>query len=361
MYKTLVRPLLFLIPAETVHHAIAAGIRILYRVPGVPALFRHLFKPGIEVETVDIAGLKFRGRVGLAAGFDKNATLFNEFASFGFSHIEVGTVTPLPQPGNPRPRLFRLPKDKALINRMGFNNLGVHSMSHNLAKRKAHIVIGGNIGKNTLTPNESAEDDFASCLEVLYPHVDYIAVNISCPNINGMEKLQEQDSLRKILVRTMAYRNIQPLFKPVFLKISPDLPDDQVDEAISMCLEYGVNGIIASNTTKKRAKLITQSGRLEQIGPGGLSGAPLRQHTLERISYICKQSDGRLPVIAVGGIMNELDAVKAIRSGATLIQMYTGFIYEGPFIVKKINRALHKELAGQSADLSKTESNQLHT
>jgi dihydroorotate dehydrogenase len=337
MYKSLLRPILFRIDPERVHHMVVIAVKFFDMVPGINRVMTRFTNKPDPSGGVTIAGLHFPNRVGLAAGFDKNAEFFNEFAMFGFSFIEVGTVTPKPQPGNKKPRLFRLKNDHALINRMGFNNKGLERAVSKLRKRKSGLIIGGNIGKNTATANENATADYAACFEGLYDYVDYFAINVSCPNIAGMEKLQDQDSLRDILLSVMKIRSQKAIRKPVFLKISPDLTYKQIDEVLELYTEVGLDGIIATNTTTNRNCL---SEKAESYGPGGLSGKPLATRSIEIVSYICKQSGGMIPVIGVGGIMNKDDAVAMIRAGARLLQVYTGFIYEGPFLVRNINIAL---------------------
>jgi len=339
MYKSVLRPILFRIDPERVHHLVVLAVKFFDKIPGVRrAMIRFTNKPDPS-GGVTIAGLHFPNRVGMAAGFDKNAGFFDEFSMFGFSFIEIGTVTPKPQPGNAKPRLFRLRNESALINRMGFNNKGMEHAVNQLRNRKSQVIIGGNIGKNTATANENAAADYAVCFEGLYDSVDYFAINVSCPNIAGMEKLQDQDSLREILLSVMKIRAQKPVNKPVFLKISPDLTFRQIDEAIELCTEVGLDGIIATNTTTDRNCLAEKA---DHYGPGGLSGKPLAPRSLEIISYICKQSGGAIPVIGVGGIMNKDDALAMIRAGARLLQVYTGFIYEGPFLVRDINIALRE-------------------
>ncbi len=340
MYKSLLRPLLFRIDPEKVHHMVVSAVKVLDKIPGVANAMTRFTSFPDPTGGVTIGGLHFPGRVGLAAGFDKNGDFFNEFSMFGFSFIEIGTVTPLPQKGNPKPRLFRLKNDMALINRMGFNNNGVAEAVKKLDGKHKKVIIGGNIGKNTLTPNEHAPVDYAACFDALYEHVDYFTINVSCPNIAGMEKLQDHNSLRSIVDAVMRIRLKKSPYKPVFLKISPDLTFSQLDEVISMYAEAGLDGIIATNTTTDRNCLSTPAEKVNAFGSGGLSGKPLTSRTVEMISYICKQSGGTIPVIGVGGIMNENDAIDMIRAGARLLQVYTGFIYEGPFLVKRINRAL---------------------
>ncbi len=342
MYKSLIRPFFFLFDPEKVHHAVVFMIKAAYRIPGVPFLLRRITMPSGNHNAVTIAGLRFPGKVGLAAGFDKNAGFYREFSMFGFGFLEIGTVTPKPQPGNPKPRLFRLTADNALINRMGFNNKGVDYAVQQLRNKPASMVIGGNIGKNTDTPNEAAVADYADCFEKLYDSVDYFVINVSCPNIHGLEKLQDQDSLREIILAVTTIRSQKPARKPVFLKISPDLSRAHLDETISLCRENGMDGIIATNTTRERTGLTTDPVRIREIGNGGLSGKPLSENTVETVSYICKQTANSLPVIASGGIMSVDDALRVLDAGAALLQVYTGFIYEGPFLVSKINKAIQK-------------------
>ncbi len=340
MYKSVLRPILFQIDPERVHHMVVLAVKFIDKIPGIrKAMTRFTNKPDPS-GGVTIAGLHFSNRVGLAAGFDKNAGFFDEFSMFGFSFIEIGTVTPRAQPGNHKPRLFRLKNDNALINRMGFNNKGLDQAIGKLKKRTSRVIIGGNIGKNTATANENAAADYAACFEGLYDSVDYFALNVSCPNIAGMEKLQDKDSLREILLSVMKIRAQKPVRKPVFLKISPDLTFSQIDEVIDLYAEAGLDGIIATNTTTDRNCLSINPKQVENFGPGGLSGKPLTNRSVEIISYICKQSGGAIPVIGVGGIMNKDDALSMIRAGARLLQVYTGFIYEGPFLVRDINIAL---------------------
>ena len=344
MYKALIRPLLFLFDAEQIHHLIVKLVKSLALIPGFKQIAGFFFRYSGSKLTTTLAGLEFKNKVGLAAGFDKNAEIYQQFASFGFSFIEIGTVTPLPQPGNQKPRLFRLPKDRALINRMGFNNKGVAYAVNQLKKRDHSVIIGGNIGKNTETTDEKASDDYVKCFNALYDDVDYLTVNVSCPNIAGLEKLQDRDSLKEILHRIMEERNKKNFRKPVFLKISPDLSFQHIDEIIALCHEEGVDGIIATNTTTKRENLVTPDSRVKEIGQGGLSGAPLKNQVLQVISYICKQTKNTLPVIGSGGVLTPEDAVDLIKAGASLVQVYTGFIYEGPFLAKRINKALEKYL-----------------
>ena len=339
MYRKIFRPVLFLLDPETAHRFVSTAIKLIYFIPLINFIFRKAFS-SVRVRPVEFAGLHFKGRVGLAAGFDKNADYFRAFGMFGFSFIEIGTVTPLAQTGNKKPRLFRIPTDQAMINRMGFNNKGVDYACMQLRKNKKDIIIGGNIGKNTVTPNDLAHLDYALCFEKLYDLVDYFTVNISCPNITGMEKLQDQESIRKILKEIMKIRNQKPVLKPVFLKISPDLTFSRIDDIIAVYREMKLDGLIATNTTTTRKGLTITEDKIASIGNGGLSGKPLKDKVKEIIVYICKQSNNEIPVIASGGIMSEKDALEMIESGAKLVQVYTGFIYAGPLIVKRIERLI---------------------
>jgi dihydroorotate dehydrogenase len=342
MYKFLIRPLLFMFSAETIHHAVVFVLKVLKYIPGKKALLRLFFMSRNEQLKRTVFGLEFQNPVGLAAGFDKNAEVYDIMDGFGFSFVEIGTVTPLGQPGNPKPRLFRLKKDKALINRMGFNNKGLVNTVKKLKKRTSKVIVGGNIGKNTLTPNEKATDDYVRCFNDLYPYVDYFVVNVSCPNISDLRKLQDRESLMQILSNLKQLNNEKPTPKPLLLKISPDLTFQQLDDTIDIVEHTGIDGIVAVNTTITRTGLSASEEMIKSIGNGGLSGKPLKARALEMIKYIADKTDGRLPIIGVGGIMNANDAIEMLNAGASLIQVYTGFIYKGPSMVKKINNALVK-------------------
>ncbi len=340
MYRNIIRPFLFLFSPETIHHLVVNLIRFFFSIPGIQKLVIKIYAVEHPKLHRDFLGLPFSNPVGLAAGFDKDALIYNHFRSFGFSFIEIGTVTPLPQPGNPKPRSFRIPEDEGLINRMGFNNLGVDQAVERLKNRKPGLIIGGNIGKNTQTPNETAVNDYEICFRKLYEYVDYFVVNVSCPNITNMKELQDKDSLLKILRRLMEVRKEMIQRKPVLLKISPDLNFAQIDEVIEIVEETGTDGIVATNTTISRDNLKTDSKIIFQIGKGGMSGKPVQQRSTEIIRYINQKTRGKLPVIGVGGIMSVADAKEKIKAGASLIQVYTGFIYEGPKLVKSINKSL---------------------
>ncbi len=349
MYRFLIRPLLFLLPPESIHHLLISFLRTLFVIPGMRGLFRrsyHLKHPVLET---DFLGMTFTNPVGLAAGFDKNAEIYREFHAFGFSFVEVGTITPLAQPGNERPRSFRLKRDGALINRMGFNNRGAEAAAARLArKRPSGLILGGNMGKNTLTPNEKAVDDYEAVFGSIYDVVDYFVVNVSCPNISDLRKLQDQESLEQILGRLIELRDQKDSRKPLLLKISPDLNDKQLDETLDIVSRLKLDGIVATNTTIRREGLRTPPHEIEAIGKGGLSGAPLTARSLEVVRYIHEKTEGKLPIIAVGGIMNVQDALNMLDAGATLIQLYTGFIYGGPGLAKRINRAILKRRLQQT-------------
>lgn len=336
--------MLFMLQPETIHGMVALAVKFGCSIPGVKWLLSKFYvvnNPKLERE---VFGLKFRNPVGLAAGFDKNAELFNQFSAFGFSFIEIGTVTPKAQPGNPKPRSFRLIADQGLINRMGFNNKGVNYVKLKLSqKRHSNIIIGGNIGKNTATPNSEAIADYLACFNQLYPYVDYITVNISCPNVCHLRDLQEGEGLASIL---NALTNARHAFggkpKPILLKISPDLTEAQIDSTLEVTERCGVDGYIATNTTTSRDNLVTSKAKVDAIGNGGLSGAPLTKRSTEVIRYLNKKLNGSKPIIGVGGIMTPSDALEKLDAGASLIQVFSGFIYEGPGVVKKINKALIK-------------------
>jgi len=297
----------------------------------------------------ELFGLHFKNPVGLAAGFDKNALYLNELEALGFGFVEIGTVTPLPQDGNEKPRLFRLPKDKALINRMGFNNHGVKAVAARLRQWRidsrltthdSRLIIGGNIGKNKITPNEEAWRDYEICFKELFDCVDYFVVNVSSPNTPGLRALQEKDSLRKILSHLQTINLQQHLPKPLLLKIAPDLTREQIDDVIDLAMEIKLDGLVAANTTISREQLITPAARLSAIGAGGLSGQPLAARSTEIVQYIYRKTNGQLPVIASGGIFTGIDAKEKLRSGAVLVQVWTGFIYRGPGITRQICKAL---------------------
>ena len=340
MYKFLIRPLLFLFDPEQIHGFVFGQLKMMGKIPGFNILMNQLFVSKYPQLKRNILGLTFNNPVGLAAGFDKDAKLVDELADLGFGFIEIGTLTPQPQPGNDKPRLFRLSQDQALINRMGFNNKGVVAAVENLKRRKRKVIVGGNIGKNKNTPNEKALDDYAYCFEALHPYVDYFVVNVSSPNTPGLRELQEKEPLRKLLSYVKSLSNAQQKPKPVLLKIAPDLTNSQLDDIIQILQETKTDGVIATNTTISRDGLTTDSEQLQKIGNGGLSGKPLANRSNEVIRYLRNGLGKNYPIIGVGGIMSEEDAVEKIKAGADLIQIYTGFIYEGPGLMKRINKRL---------------------
>ena len=340
MYKRLLLPLLFFFDAEQVHYWVCDLLRFAYRLPLVPGLMKKLFVLEHPSLVREVAGLRFKNPVGLAAGFDKNAELVDELAALGFGFVEIGTVTPRPQPGNDRPRLFRLKADLGLINRMGFNNKGANVAAAKLRNRKSDILVGGNIGKNKDTPNENALDDYIRCFQDLYEVVDYFVVNVSSPNTPGLRDLQEKEPLTHLLREIQKLNGYKPKPKPVFLKIAPDLNLSQLDDIIDIVKETGIAGVIATNTTIARKSLATPSAELEKIGAGGLSGQPLRYRSTEVIRYLCEKSGNAFPVLGVGGIASPADAREKLNAGAALLQIYTGFIYEGPGLARRICKSL---------------------
>ena len=338
MYKSLLRPILFRFDPESVHHFTFGLIRFCTRI-GFGSLFRKIYKiedPSLERQ---LFGLKFPNPVGLAAGFDKDAKLFNELSNFGFGFIEIGTLTPRPQPGNPKKRLFRLRKDSAIINRMGFNNGGVAAAVERL-KKNNNVLIGGNIGKNKSTPNEDAVNDYLICFEELFNYVDYFVVNVSSPNTPNLRELQDKEPLTKLL-KTLQERNgLKAASKPILLKIAPDLTDDQLRDIIDIVAETEIDGIIATNTTISRDGLKSNEKMVNEIGAGGLSGKPLSERSTEVIRFLHRESNGAFPIIGVGGIHSAENAIEKLNAGASLVQLYTGFIYEGPSLIKEINQHL---------------------
>jgi len=343
MYKFFVRPFLFLIDPEKIHHFVFSVLRLKGKIPGFNNILRALYNfEDVRLER-KIFGITFRNPVGLAAGFDKDAGLIDEMGSLGFGFVEIGTLTPKAQPGNDKPRLFRLAKDQALINRMGFNNHGVLDAVYRLKNRKSNVIVGGNIGKNKITANEKAMEDYAFCFEALYEYVDYFVVNVSSPNTPGLRELQEKEPLRKLLANIKGLSMGKPKPKPVLLKIAPDLTNDQLNDVIDILRETKTDGVIATNTTISRDGLTTEKSTLDKIGNGGLSGKPLTVRSTDVIRYLREKLGPDYPIIGVGGIMTPQDALDKLKAGANLIQLYTGFIYEGPAIVKRINKAILKD------------------
>ena len=340
MYKTILRPLFFLFDPEKIHHLTFSLIKTVSKIPGIPFVFRSLFQINDKRLERKVFGLTFKNPVGLAAGFDKNAVLYNELANFGFGFIEIGTVTPKAQEGNPKKRLFRLIEDNGIINRMGFNNLGVAAAITQLKKNKGKVLIGGNIGKNTDTLPENVITDYKTAFKALHPYVDYFVVNVSCPNVGTFAKLQDKEYLLELLNDLQAINKEFTTQKPILLKIAPDLNTIQMDEVIELVAETKIAGVVASNTSINREGLKATEAQLTAIGNGGLSGKPIKDRSTQVIKYLATKSGKAFPIIGVGGIHSPEDALEKINAGADLIQIYTGFIYEGPALVKKINKAL---------------------
>ncbi len=337
MYKLFIRPILFWFDPEEVHYFTFRIIRLVSKIPGFPSLFRTLYEVKDKRLEREVFGLKFKNPVGLAAGFDKDAKLYKELSNFGFGFIEIGTLTPVGQEGNPKKRLFRLKEDSAIINRMGFNNGGVKEAVKRLKSNK-NILIGGNIGKNKLTPNENAVQDYEICFEALFDYVDYFVVNVSSPNTPNLRALQDKKPLTDLLQTLQNKNNVKANPKPILLKIAPDLTNEQLLDIIDIVNETKIAGVIATNTTISREGLLSEN----KIEIGGLSGKPLTNRSTEVIRFLSEKSNKSFPIIGVGGIHSAQDALDKLEAGASLIQLYTGFIYEGPKLVRDINKAILK-------------------
>jgi dihydroorotate dehydrogenase len=336
---------LFLLQPETAHRLVFKILKCLFKVPFLKTFFRRLYyfeAPGLSRE---VFGIRFPNPVGLAAGMDKDAELVDELANIGFGFIEIGAITPEPQSGNAKPRLFRIKKDNALINRMGFNNKGIDVAVQNLHKKKSGVIVGGNIGKNKWTESEDAIRDFETCFEKLFDHVDYFSINVSSPNTPGLRDLQEKDPLKKLLERLQQLNSTKQKPKPILLKIAPDLTLGQLDDIVEIVKATKIDGVIATNTTTERINLTIDNKKISRIGMGGLSGKPLRDRSTEVIRYLRQKSEGKFHIIGVGGIMNPDDAIDKLMAGASLIQVYTGFVYKGPGLIKKINKKILQEKA----------------
>lgn len=340
MYKSIIRPILFSFHPEKAHHLTFNILRILHSIPGVTPIVRSAFSVKDKSLEREVFGIKFPNPVGLAAGFDKDAKLFGPLSAYGFGFIEIGTLTPVGQPGNPKPRMFRLPKDKGLINRMGFNNQGVENAVQRLKGRNPEYIIGGNIGKNKVTPNEEATADYIKSFEALFDYVDYFVVNVSSPNTPNLRELQDKKPLTELLTTLESKNAEKPTRKPILLKIAPDITDGQLEDIVAIVRQSGIDGVIATNTTIDRSGLTTAKEEVEAIGAGGLSGAPVKDKSTDVIAKLSKLSNGEFPIIAVGGIFTAKDAREKLDAGASLVQVYTGFIYEGPAMVKRILKGL---------------------
>lgn len=339
MYKVFIKPILFLFDPEWVHHTVFSTLKLIHRIPGMGNLIKGFYQVKDQRLERKLFGLTFPNPVGLAAGFDKDAKLYKELSNFGFGFIEIGTLTPKPQPGNPKKRLFRLPEDGGLINRMGFNNEGVEAAIERL-KRNKGILIGGNIGKNKFTPNEEAVSDYVQCFEALFPHVDYFVVNVSSPNTPNLRALQDKEPLTHLLQTLKDLNHSKSKPKPILLKIAPDLTEEQLVDIIDIITSVKIDGLIATNTTLSREGLYSEN----KSEMGGLSGKPVTKKSTEVIRFLHEKSKNAFPIIGVGGIHSPEDAIEKLEAGASLVQLYTGFVYEGPGVVKRINKAILKSV-----------------
>lgn len=343
MYKHLIRPILFRFNPETAHNLTFSALSILRHIPFAHSIIRAIYKresPSLEKE---VFGLKFPNPVGLAGGLDKNGEYYNDMANFGFGFVEIGSLTPQPQDGNAKPRCFRVPQDKAIINRFGINNKGVKNAVEHLKKERPNVIVAANISKNSTSINEDAAKDYESAFALLYDFVDMFVVNVSCPNVVGLTSLQDISFLSEIVDRLLNLRMYYDNYRPILLKVSPDLSKEQLDDIVDYCLRSGIDGIVAGNTTRSRDGLTISKEEIEKIGNGGMSGAPVHKKNIELVRYIHSKTEGKLPIIGVGGIMSEENAKAMIDAGASLVEIYTGFIYEGPALIKRIIRHLEKK------------------
>ena len=340
MYKHLIRPLLFLFSPEVAHNLTMNLLKFSCKVPGVKFILRSMFSvPSPELEK-EVFGIKFKNTVGIAGGLDKNGDYYNELSTLGFSFIEIGSLTPQPQDGNPKPRCFRLQKDQAIINRMGINNKGVMHALNQLKSKPRDLVVAASLSKNAKTPNETAYKDYERSFSLLYDFVDFFVLNVSCPNVKDVTELQDIALLSEIIDRLNAIRRYNDEERPILIKVSPDIPIEQLDEIVELALVSGIEGIVATNTTRSRANLTTSKEELDEIGNGGLSGAPLFERSKAFVKRIHEKCDGLLPIIDVGGISTPEQAKEMLNAGASLIEVYSGFIYNGPGFAKKIIRHL---------------------
>lgn len=342
MYSSVIRPFLFKMAPEKAHSFVVKTMKTGFKVPLVKSLVKGLTKVEDPILKRNVFGIEFPNPVGIAAGFDKTAEMYEELSALGFGFIEIGTITPKPQPGNPQPRMFRLPKDKGLINRMGFNNHGVEDAIKNLKNKPSNLIVGGNIGKNKVTPNEEAVNDYLFCFDALYSSVDYFVVNVSSPNTPNLRALQDKKPLTEILMALMKASSKKPVHKPILLKIAPDLTNEQLNDIIDIVNDTKIDGVIATNTTIDRSNLTTTGEVVSEAG--GLSGAPVKDRSTQVIKYLHTQSNGSFPIVGVGGIQTAEDAVEKLKAGASLVQVYTGFIYEGPMMAKRINKGIAKAI-----------------
>ena len=340
MYKHFLKPILFRFNPETAHNMIMSSLTLLRHIPFGRAILRSTCSketPSLEKE---VFGITFPNPVGLAGGLDKNGEHYNDLANCGFGFVEIGSLTPKPQDGNPKPRCFRIPQDRAIINRFGINNKGVKNAVEHLKRDRPNVIVAANISKNTTSINEDAAKDYETSFALLYDFVDMFVVNVSCPNVVGLTALQDISFLSDIVDRLLDLRRYYDTYRPILLKVSPDLSTEQLDDIIDYCLRSGIDGIVAGNTTRSRDGLTIDPKKIEEIGNGGMSGAPVHKKNLELVRYIHEKSEGRLPIIGVGGIMSPADAKAMLDAGASLVEIYSGFIYEGPGLVKRIIKHL---------------------
>lgn len=348
MYKHFLRPILFRFNAETAHNLTFKGLSLLRHIPFARSIVRAIYRKDSPTLEKEVFGLKFPNPVGLAGGLDKNGEYYNDMGNFGFGFVEIGSLTPKPQDGNPKPRCFRVIGDKAIINRFGINNKGVKNAVEHLKKERPEVIVAANISKNTTSINEEAAKDYETAFALLYDFVDMFVVNISCPNVVGLTALQDITFLSEIVDRLLSLRMYYDEYRPILLKVSPDLSHQQLDEIIDYCLRSGIDGIVAGNTTRSRDGLTISQEKIEEIGNGGMSGAPVHQKNVELVRYVHEKSGGHLPIIGVGGIMSPEDAKDMLDAGASLVEIYSGFIYEGPALVKNIIKYLEEDKSTDS-------------
>ena len=343
MYKHILKPILFAFNPETAHNMLFSVLAFLRHVPLARTIIRAIYKKDSPTLEKEVFGIRFPNPVGLAGGLDKNGEFYNDMANFGFGFVEIGSLTPKPQDGNPKPRCFRVPGDRAIINRFGINNKGVKNAVEHLKKVRPEVIVAANISKNTSSINEEAAKDYETSFGLLYDFVDMFVINISCPNVVGLTSLQDISFLSDIVDRLLDLRMYYDTYRPILLKVSPDISKEQLDDIIDYCLRSGIDGIVAGNTTRSREGLTLPQEKIDQIGNGGMSGAPVHKKNVELVRHIHQRSEGKLPIIGVGGIMSGADAKEMIDAGASLVEIYSGFIYEGPALVKKIIKHLENE------------------
>lgn len=343
MYKHFLKPILFRFNPETAHNLLFSLLSILRHIPFARQILRSIYKKEYPTLEKEVFGIKFPNPVGLAGGLDKNGEFYNDMANFGFGFVEIGSLTPQPQDGNPKPRCFRVPQDKAIINRFGINNKGVKNAVEHLKKVRPEVIVAANISKNSTSINEDAAKDYESGFALLYDFVDMFVVNVSCPNVVGLTSLQDITFLSEIVDRLLDLRMYYDEYRPILLKVSPDISREQLDDIIDYSLRSGIDGLVAGNTTRSRDGLSIPQEQIEKIGNGGMSGAPVHKKNLALVKYIHEKTGGKLPVIGVGGIMSAQDAKEMLDAGASLVEIYTGFIYEGPALIKNINKLLESQ------------------